>query len=275
MEAKMKRLIFLMLLFAQSAWPQIKSGTIVVYYPFHDELTVAADSRQVSDHEHDDTSCKIATFGPQFVFAVSGTAGRGSDAGAKWNAYSIARNVWERESKIESPNPFDLITRVADGWIAAMEPLYGDPFVVQDARKQNSSLIASALLATTNKSGLLAIQLVNIRFDLNLFDSTGKVRITHDSQPADPNIPGGIGFGKIALEFGDQTTPRAKEYMKWFATRTSNMTRSDKLAELTSKLVELSILLQPDDANLAFPIDVLQLKGGSSVKWRWVKPNCE
>jgi hypothetical protein len=116
---------------------------------------------------------------------------------------------------------------------------------------------------------------VDIEFDSALFDSTSQIRITDRSGTVPEGFSGGTGYAEVVLEFMNRTSPRAKDYMNWFMTRIAKMPPSKQTAELASKFIELSILLHPKNSELAFPVDVVQLKGGGSVDWVWVKPNCQ
>jgi hypothetical protein len=82
------------------------------------------------------------------------------------------------------------------------------------------------------------------------------------------------GLLEIAQEFGDQKSERAKNYMTWFSDQISEQTAPKQRAMTAAKLVELSILLHPKNAELGFPIDVLQLNKTTGVQWIQKKQNC-
>jgi len=89
--------------------------------------------------------------------------------------------------------------------------------------------------------------------------------------------PGGSvsgGQDEVVDEFLNQTSDRAKEYMKGFMPQLSGLTIDQKRAAISSKLIELSILYHPDKSELGFPVDVLQLRPTTGVHWISVKPNC-
>ena len=192
----------------------------------------------------------------------------------KWYAPSVAREIWERESKTVSSTA--LLQRVGDEWIEAAERVYGVPRVIQDVRKHviKIPVITTAFFATIDNSGKLQTRAINIGFDPRLFDATGKVKLTHDSGELYPNSLLIGGLGEVANEFNFQATPRAKNYMSWFKSHIADLPSDRQHAELDSKLVELSILLHPRNKELGFPVDVLQLQEGTGVHWVWRKPNC-
>ena len=276
MGTKMKWSIVLVWLFAQLAWSQVQSGSVVFIDFSETEVTIGADSRTTAGNGvHNDNECKISAFGSKFVFAMAGMVKRDD---AHWNAHAIAREVWKKESKIDSHSA-RLMPRVADGWIAAMEPLYGDPEVIRQFRPRVSPgsepVIANALFAATDGTGNIVVRGVNIDLDLPLFDSTGKIHIIHDDFDLPANSHAGMGHDEIVDEFRHETSPRAKDYMRWFSGRIANEDISRQRAELASKFIELSILLHPKSSELGFPIDVLQLMRTTGVHWVWRKPNCD
>jgi hypothetical protein len=268
----MKPLMTLVLALSQFAWPQIKSGSVVVVEREQGKLTVASDSRSTTDTgKHDDTDCKIFAFGSKFIFTMAGVI---SIQNPKWDAQSVAREIWERESKTVSSTP--LLQRVGDKWIEAAERVYSLPRVIQDVRKHSGKIpvIANAFFAAIDNSGKLQTRAINIGFDMRLFDATGKVKLTHDIGELQPNSLLVGGLGEVVNEFNFQATPRAKSYMSWFKAHIADLPLDRQHAELNSKFIELSILLHPRSKELGFPVDVLQLQEGTGVRWVWRKPNC-
>jgi hypothetical protein len=269
MEMKMKLLMVLLIL-AQCASAQIESGSVVVVDRQQGKLTVAADSRLTTDTgKYQDTECKIFAFGPKFIFTMAGVI---SIASVKWTAPSSAREIWERESNIPSNIP--LLQRVANKWIEGAEKAYRAPGVVPDVRKHTTGVIVNAFFAEIDQSGKLQTDAVDIDFDRKLFDATGKVHISHDSEALRENSTLVGGLGEIVDEFNQQTSLRAKSYMPWFKAHIADLPLDKQHAELASKFVELSILLHPRRKELGFPIDVLQFQEGTGVRWVWHKANC-
>jgi hypothetical protein len=155
-EAKMKLLIFLAISLNQLAWSQLQTGTVIYINFAQGEVTISADSRMnIVAGGHDDTECKISAFGSKFVFSMAGAARID-----QWNAHSVAREIWERESKIH----FDatLLARTVKGWIEAVEPIYG--IHVAEIRKHMNSgdapVIATAFFAAADKAGTIKVQAV-------------------------------------------------------------------------------------------------------------------
>jgi len=269
----MKLLILLMLSLTQLAWAQVETGSVVFVDFAQDEITVAADSRSFvpAISAHVDTECKISAFGNKFVFSLAGYA----SAQGRWTAASEARKVWESQSKIVSNVP--ILDRVVEGWITVMKNIYSDPVLIADARKrmeiEDDPIVASAVFAAMDKSGNLRSKLVEIYFDIGLFDLLKQIRIV--PKVIDVTVgQSSLGHSEIIDEFRNGTTERARDYMNWYTARIASLPLHQRRAEFTSKMAELTVLLHPDKDALAFPIDVLQLRQRTGVHWVWKKPNC-
>jgi hypothetical protein len=259
---------------AQMAWPQVQTGTSIVYDLSQNQFTIAADSRRNNPEtgEYDNFQCKISAFGQKFVFSMSGYVEKIN----RWNAHALARKIWQKESSGEI-SADKLTTAVAGKWLTAMETTYSDADIVPTFRKHmfpgDQPILASAIFVATDKSGTVVGRVVNIYFDLQLFDATGTTRLIPDNNPM-AETWGGLGFSEIFLEFGKETSLRATEYMKWFTPQISALSHSRHDAKLASKFVELTILLHPRNSELGFPIDLLQLNGGTGVHWGQHKQKC-
>ena len=261
----------------QAAWPQIQTGTIIVYNLTQDEFTVAADSRGIvrGTDKHDDNECKISAFGSNFVFSMAGLTRQGD----RWDSHTVARKIWQEEF-MRDASAKSLVTVVSDKWINAMERIYFDNSVVPYMRSTmhpgDGPIISSAVFAATDKSGLVFYRGVTIFFDLQAFDSSGTVRLQEkiEGRLDTPEQWGSMGRNEIEIEFVKRATPRANQYMDWYGPQISTLDPSKLRSELATKFVELSILLHPNNIELGFPIDVLQLNGKTGVHWISRKPNC-
>jgi len=86
---------------------KVGSGTLIYLRSARDYVTVAADSRITYDPgEYNDDACKISAFGTRFVFAMAGYSN-----GTDWDVNSIARQIWNEESK-SNTNARELVQRV-------------------------------------------------------------------------------------------------------------------------------------------------------------------
>ncbi len=271
----MKLSALFIVLLAQSAWPQVETGSVLFFERQQNELTVATDSRVtgMTSGRHEDAQCKISAFGPQFVFSSVGIASKGENGKVIWDAFDMARRIWRSEAKTGSTNT--LVARVADKWTIRMVKALAEPSTIQAVRKRTlDGALASAVFANTAKSDPLVVEEVEIGFDVPLFDSTHKVRITHSSKIVLDGSYGFGGHGEIAVEFLYRTSERGKDFYNRFTAENSSKDSSTQRAILARELVELSVQLHPNRIELGLPADVLQLKGGGTVQWRWVKQNC-
>jgi len=260
--------LILSLAFAHpTADTEIGFGTVAVVDYSQDEVTIGADSRMTtSSGETADTECKISAFGSRFAFVMAGAV-----KGARWDAHLIAREVWEEDSKKVSTAP-ELVQLVSEQWALRMEHIYRRPEVLSNIRKRKTEdpVIANAAFAATDLSGNLVLRAMNIDFD----PDNSRLRVFHKSQ--DMSHIGSLTMGRdeVAAEFLDQSSPRAKQLMAAFIAQIRTLSPSERRAAFVSKLVELSIQLHPQNSELAFPIDVLQLRRTEGVHWVSVKPNC-
>jgi hypothetical protein len=250
-------------------WAQVQSGTVLYADFSQNQLVIAADSRTTgSGGDHIDTECKIHAFGPRFVFAMAGVV----KSLNQWDAQSVAREAWKRESQVTS-DPETLISRVPDDWIAEMEKLYADRDAISQSQRliAGNPVLANAIFATVDKLGKVKVRMVDISFAI---DFTGKILMNHDSHFAPDGATLYGGHAEVITEFLRGTSPRAADFMKWFRARISTEDSNMQRADLASKFVELSILLNPHNETLAFPIDVVRLTGTEGVRWVWRKENC-
>jgi len=150
--------VVLLLLSVEVAWPQVKTGSVVYLDFAKDEVTIAADSRvTITGGEHNDGECKISAFGNQFVFSMTGAVGAKG-----WNAHTIARQIWQKQSRLE-PDPVRLVTIVAKNWAIEMERIYARPDVIRKFQERNTSVLANAFFAAASKS-----KLARLRFEYRL-----------------------------------------------------------------------------------------------------------
>jgi hypothetical protein len=236
----------------------------VFYLDFsQDEITISADSRGTSSlGSHFDTDCKISAFGDKFVFVFVGAVR--SDG---WDAHTVARQVWEVDSKSVS-DATELVHMVYKDWVTKMEAIYRRPEVLSRLKEPT---IANAAFAATDQAGNLFAVGVNITRSL---DSNGTKHVSHNGNEILPTRSISGGRDEVLTEFLDRTSPRAKDYLAEFIPRISLLPPHERRAAFASKLIEWSIQLNPHQSDLGFPIDVLQLRRTSGVHWVTLKKNC-
>jgi hypothetical protein len=262
-----------LLLSCQIASAQVESGSVVFINFAQDEITIAADSRLTTETgKHDDTECKISAFGTRFAFTMAGASRRAG----QWSAHSEARDAWTSESKAGPNNT--LLLRVAQNWIRRMEMHYSDADLIKDVTGHldvdSDPVVAAAAFASVDDAGKLAVLTVNIDFDLKLFDSTSTVKLVHRIADLPVGGSAGVGHSDVIDERMDQSTQRARDYLKSLRDVLATLPPEQQRAETAYRFVEQSILLSRKKDELGFPIDVLQIHKGTGVEWVRRKPNC-
>jgi hypothetical protein len=114
--------IFNGLFISQSAYPQVSSGTVIVFQLVNGKFIMAADSRGIFKGVPDDTYCKIAAFRQQVIFAASGGplyAPGTLDFAPAWNAFedtstAVAVNATGHQDSVT------LVMSIADTWAINM-----------------------------------------------------------------------------------------------------------------------------------------------------------
>jgi len=272
----------LTILLTPFAWPQIGTGTVLLIYFSKDEVTVAADSRvTASDGTHGDDECKISTFGSKFAFTMAGVAHRNKGStNQAWNAHAIARRAWEANAPKHLDDAIGLAVAAEQSWTKEMKSVYSDPVIIKLVRSKmkvgDDPVLATAVFIATDNKGTLVVHTASLVFDISLYDSSGKIAVVDEpavNLPENSHMSG--GHDEIITEFLDQTTVRAREYMPWFKSRIASLPRAEQTAELVSKMVELSILLHPDNGELGFPIDIIQMRRRDGLRTLSMKSECD
>ena len=196
---------------------------------------------------------------------MAGIASR-NDSTAKWDTQLIARKIWESESRHES-DAAKLVRSVSDRWTAETRKLYTDPIIIRYRRDSypDSSNLANATFAATDEGGKLVLTLIDVSFDKALFDAKGKIHLKYSSHELFPGDWATGGSGEIAREFMAHSSTRATEYMNWWVPKISRLDSSGRGIAVATKLIELSILLHPNQG-LGFPIDGLQIRPRTGIQ---------
>jgi len=159
-----------------------------------------------------------------------------------------------------------------------MEMHYSDADLIKDVTGHldvdSDPVVAAAAFASVDDAGKLAVLTVNIDFDLKLFDSTGTVKLVHRIADLPVGGSAGVGHSDVIDERMDQSTQRARDYLKSLRDVLATLPPEQQRAETAYRFVEQSILLSRKKDELSFPIDVLQIHKGTGVEWVRRKPNC-
>ena len=257
------------------AWPQLKTGSVIYVDLSRDQFTFSADSRgTLSTGGRNDMECKIRAFGDKFVFMMAGIV-----SGNGWDANSVARQIWIEESA-KGSDRIGLVKAVADGWERAMEPIYKQAAVIsglkeriRTSKEPDGGVLATAIFAGTDTAGNMELYAVDIIYDPAAFATNGSLNVSHNIQSASSGRVTG-GRDEIITEFLERTSQRANEYLDWWLPLISGLPLGLRQVAINTKMVELSILLHPQNSELGFPIDILQLMPKAGISWVQIKPNC-
>jgi hypothetical protein len=274
------RVAFLSLILAAVVRAQDRHGTIAVVRYRDTRVTIAADSRTNlgwdAAHVVKDDECKLTNLGEYAVFVASGFTGYDNngprDRLASWRATSEARRVF---SELLARDPVWLDSRLdelAMAWGKAVqsktiELAQYNPSAVR--RSAVNGLLTTAFVASGRRSIISAavVQLgIDARGSIELLPIR---RITPEVCP-----PCALGRGEIVTEFLEVKSERARAESQRFARETKGLPETELDKRLVTRLVDLTIRLLPDQAEVGGPIDVLQLDAGKGIRWNARKPTC-
>jgi hypothetical protein len=130
-----KKIFMLFLFIAYPARAQIGSGTIVVINISKNQVAVAADSRQLLGQNTatpNDSYCKIAAFGHQFIFTSVGINSFNSfrpDLIKSWDNIELARDAIQNVSGAKGADP--RIDTIATNWANAVGTRWNSRYFLQ------------------------------------------------------------------------------------------------------------------------------------------------
>ena len=270
--------VILVSLVSLQAFGQVRRGTIAVVYYTPSKVIIAADSRLTFDNgvinKHNDGECKVAALGNEIVFVSAGFDGydrtHPGDLIPSWRGTEEAHRAYVESS------PKHSLWSIAAGWgelvrrrISALNAV--DPRRL--AKSAEGGLLTSAIFAGTATGKKITVLLVQIKISESSTGSTidvaGPKEISPDTCP-----PCSLGKGQIFTEFLEKTTERARDEAARWKIRSDTTTKSEFDRWKIVRLVDLTILLHPDQDSIGGYIDALELKRGGSVKWIQHKPQC-
>jgi hypothetical protein len=120
----------------------------------------------------------------------------------------------------------------------------------------------------------MSIYAVEIDYDPALFSARTILKIDNRvTKLTDPVIA--AGHSEVIDEFMDRSTDRARRYLDSYFPTLAKLSPSARNAAISTKMIEMSILWSPQPAAVGFPIDALQLRSRTGVKWIKKKSNCQ
>ena len=268
----MTRILLVLSFLCKVAWPQVETGTVVIYFLSPTGATVAADSRAYYTHgqKPDDKACKIRALCNKFFYAVAGPVSY-AEPGHSYSAYADAKSAWERASRLNMAKSAQKMTDyVAERWVESMKKHLSDPKVMNGVSEEldGGDDVSDALFGATDSAGNIGVTRADIHIDLPAFKKTKKINLTPKIDGRAILGEGGtLGRGDVA---NDHRTRREA------AVRGNhNLTRSAQDAEIAKQLVELTIQIDPHKQELGGDVDELRLDRGIGVTWLHRKCNCK
>jgi len=269
---KMKRTacILIWMFISQPAYPQVSSGTVIVFQLVNGKFVVAADSRGIFKGIPNDTYCKIAAFRQQVVFAVA--AGPfyvpgNPDAAPAWSATEEASKAIAINPSKEQRDSVSRVNSIADTWASSMITnwrilnLIHPNFVSQFALAENGSLTTGIFAAASHESVSLTARAIVLK--------NGIVTAVHLDEDCSSG-PCVSGMADIFAEFILGKTERAKKEARSPLSLPKGMSR--EMAHII-RLVDLTIAYDPTQT-VHGPIDAVELSGDGSIKWFGRKEQC-
>jgi hypothetical protein len=257
------------------AWNQITSGTIIVIAQAKNRVIIAADSRTeelvngTSVKTVSDCNCKIAVLGRNTVFAAAGVL---SDNTKTWTASSQALAAYSAVIKAEQPVGSVEGELILKSWAEAIKGKLAalPPQDLLAYANSHEGFVTSGVLVGRENDGVVWTRLMRIGFsELEGFYFRGD---TLTSVPHRPARYWFVGKTEICMEFNTlDTSKRAiAERARWKQMKLKGE-KFDRFK--VHRLVELTIMDNPDKAEVGGPIDEIEVDT-SGTRWICVKPNC-
>jgi hypothetical protein len=171
---KFALVVWLVMLTAYPALPQVSSGTVIIVNSSKDKLVVAADSRGVYANRKrppDDLQCKLATFDHKVLFATGLAAVRrrnsADDPVGDWRNIDVAGiAVKSVDGTLQGE---ERIHAIAQGWAELLADKWASfywahPATVIQMAVENNGILTYAIFAQAWK-GVIYQQLIAVGFD--------------------------------------------------------------------------------------------------------------
>lgn len=266
-ESKMKCLVLFILLCSEVAWPEVQSGTVIFLDFQKDSITLSADSKSRAVQSGKVVNdCKIVAFGNQFVVETAGLLK--DDVPGGWDIRTIARRIWRLESQHET-DASGLVRKVSEKWIERMRVIYNDADYIRHKRKTHpeGNVIANVAFIATDNNGHMAARGVNATFDVRVFDSTGKVKLDFPFIDLTPPYWISAGSNEIIMEYQFKTSSRAVQFSEDWALKNAKLTTDERNAAWAKEMIALSLKLHPHPEEIGPPVEVLQIKPRTGIRW--------
>lgn len=275
----MKRLsvVIFALIAGFSTFAQVQHGSVaVIYYSdAHDKIIMAADSRALwTDRSApDDTVCKIAAPQGKLLFVSTNFGGWKNggitDPVPSWMNVEEIHRAYDTASILYTA-PGARVHGAADEWGKLITShfralLMEHPEVVTDIASKNDGVLTKAFIGGLGNRGTMLMWKTTVSYQQGI--------VSYEMHGVScPNSFCPLGEIKIAQEFANQTSPRAKKEAKQWKPPTSSKPEDYDTLK-TMRLVELTIKYYKGN-DVGGIIDAVEMSKDGSVRWFAVKPNC-
>ena len=282
------------LLLSARAWPQVRSGSIVVLGRSRQRVVIAADSRvNFGDGKFDDSSCKITALSDKLVFAATGIVGDSSyllPEGLRFEATEEAKKIFLQYSQAPE-NIFDLGTvgTLASNWGEAMAGHFraaaqASPASLQEWLKRvevsHEEPFLVGLFAGLESDGEISVY--SVRVDYAQPDAGPALAVPFfltsmpfsDEFPDDFPLLTPFGMPEIVREISDGQTDRAKQEINARSLLLRTLSAESFARRQVIRMVDLTIAYHPKQEFVGGRIDAIELARSGKVRWVQRKQNC-
>ena len=251
------------------AFPQVKTGTVIVVSYTKNKIIIAADSLvtiqkpdgRIEKNRH---ACKISALDKKVVFASAGGLGEID----KWSASEEARLAYKRALLKHNP---DFSAQITYEWATAVAPLITTTYLNHKAAMDSmipTGILGTGIFAGVDDKGELWLTRVEFYVKRSMGD-------TVEYRPFKINLGEcapvcAVGRTDILREFSGLTSNRAKiEAAKWKPPRgvPADVAR-------VIHFVDLTVTYDPT-GDVGGPVDAAVIKRNGSVQWFRKKRDCE
>jgi Proteasome subunit len=294
--AKLKRTILLAscLLLAVPAWPQVRSGSIVVLGRSRQRVVIAADSRvNFGGGKYEDSSCKITALSDKIIFAATGMVGDSSyllPESLRFDATEEARRIFLQYS--QTPENFldlGMVGTLASNWGAAMAEHFravaaASPSSLQEWLKRvelsHESPFLVGIFAGLESDGEISVYSVHVDYAQPGEGTASAEPYFLTSMPFSDEFPDDFplltpfGLPEIVHEISDGKSDRAKQEISARHSLEKTLSAEAFARNQVIRMVDLTIAYHPKQEFVGGKIDAIELPRAGKIRWLQRKANC-
>jgi hypothetical protein len=294
--AKLKcvALVLLLSCLTARAFPQVRSGSIVVLGRSRQRVVIAADSRlNLGEGKYEDSSCKVTALSDDLIFAATGIVGDSSyllPESLRFDATEEARRVFLQYSqKPENFLSLGVVGTLASNWGTAMAKSIraaadSSPASLQEWLKRvdlsHESPFIAGVFAGLESDGELSVYSVSVDYAQ---PRDGKMLAEpffltsmpfSDEFPDDFPVLTPFGLTEIVHEISEGKSDRAKEEINIRHSLMKTLSAEAFAERQVVRMVDLTIAFHPKQEFVGGKIDAIELERAGKVHWIQRKPNC-